>query len=206
MFPSKAPLWFLFCALLCSQCVVGAHLPHGSLTQRSSLSKTEKQHEPRANAIARLNTIPTVVPALDTARSIGVHIHPLNTPILPQALLNVLVQTLFTAYVELGSRPEAYSNSFHHTVRSRLPNFEVGFEMSATGNQTGDFMLTNSRIVETLSLLGFDYANQQNVSSPVEYNFDVVIDTWMQPEVVIAKGSVKNILSGSSGATITAKV
>lgn len=67
-------------------------------------------------------------------------------------------------------------------------------------------MLTNSRIVETLSLLGFDYANQQNVSSPVEYNFDVVIDTWMQPEVVIAKGSVKNILSGSSGATITAKV
>lgn len=65
--------------------------------------------------------------------------------------------------------------------------------MSATGNQTGDYMLTNSRIVETLSLLGVDFANQQNVSSLVEYNFDVVIDVWMQPEVVIARGSVKNL-------------
>ncbi len=49
-------------------------------------------------------------------------------------------------------------------------------------------------MVETLSLLGYDYSNQQNVSSLVEYNFDVVIDVWMQPEVVIAKGSVKNVL------------
>lgn len=67
--------------------------------------------------------------------------------------------------------------------------------MSAKGNQTGDFVLTNSRVVETLSLLGFDYSNQQNVSSLVEYEFDVVIDVWMQPEVVIASGSVKNIPS-----------
>ena len=65
--------------------------------------------------------------------------------------------------------------------------------MSARGNQTGDFVLTNSRIVETLSLLGFDYSNVQNVSSLVEYEFDVVIDVWMQPEVIIASGSVKNI-------------
>lgn len=68
-------------------------------------------------------------------------------------------------------------------------------------------MLTNSRIVETLSLLGFDYSNQQNVSSMVEYNFDVVIDVWMQPEVVIARGSVKNLPPASApAATITAKV
>ena len=65
--------------------------------------------------------------------------------------------------------------------------------MSAKGNQTGDFVLTNNRIVETLSLLGFDYSNQQNVSSLVEYNFDVVIDVWKQPEIIIASGSVKNL-------------
>ena len=76
--------------------------------------------------------------------------------------------------------------------------------MSATGNQTGDFMLTNSRIAETLSLLGFDFSNQQNVSSLVEYNFDVVIDVWMQPEVVIARGSVKNL--PASAATMAANV
>ena len=125
----------------------------------------------------------------------GVHIHPLTAPILPQAVGQVLIQALFTAYIDFGPTPLAVSNSFHHSVSSRLPNFNVEFEMSAKGNQTGDFVLTNSRVVETLSLLGFDYSNQQNVSSLVEYEFDVVIDVWMQPEVVIASGSVKNIPS-----------
>ena len=67
-------------------------------------------------------------------------------------------------------------------------------------------MLTNSRIVETLSLLGFDYSNQQNVSSLVEYDFDVVIDVWMQPEVIIAKGSVKNVPASAPAASIKPKL
>lgn len=206
MFLSKAPSWFLLCALLCSQCVLGAHLPRRGLTERSSLSKAQKQREPRANAIAQPVVIPTVVPA-DGAKSIGIHIHPLTASILPQAVGQVLIQALFTAYITFGREPLALSNSFHHSVSSRLPNFNVEFELSATGNQTADFVLTNSRIVETLSLLGFDYSNQQNVSSMVEYNFDVVIDVWMQPEVVIARGSVKNLPPASApAATITAKV
>ena len=61
-------------------------------------------------------------------------------------------------------------------------------------------------MVETLSLLGYDYSNQQNVSSLVEYNFDVVIDVWMQPEVIIAKGSVKNIIGSAPADTTSAKV
>ena len=65
--------------------------------------------------------------------------------------------------------------------------------MTAFGNQSGDFVMTNNRIVETISLLGFDYSNQQNVSSLVEYEFDVVVDVWKQPEVIIAKGWVKNV-------------
>ena len=67
--------------------------------------------------------------------------------------------------------------------------------MEAVGHQTGDFILTNNRVVETLSLLGFDYSNRQNQSSLVEYEFDVVLDVWKQPEVTIAKGSVRNIIS-----------
>ena len=148
---------------------------------------------PSANLIAQPNTIPTAVPVPDTARSIGIHIYPLETPILPQAVGQILIQAIFAAYNDFGRQPQATSNYFRHTVSSRSPNFNVEFKMSATGNQTGDYMLTNSRIVETLSLLGVDFANQQNVSSLVEYNFDVVIDIWMQPEVVIARGSVKNL-------------
>ena len=97
------------------------------------------------------------------------------------------------SFIEFGSRPLATSNTFRHAVSSRVPNFDVAFELSARGNQTGDYVLTNNRIVEVLSLLGFDYSNQQNVSSMVEYSFDVVIDTWMKPEVIIASGSVKNV-------------
>ena len=104
--------------------------------------------------------------------------------------------------MEFGSQPSALTNSFRHAVSSRLPSFNVEFQMSAKGNQTGDFVLTNSRIVETLSLLGFDYSNQQNVSSLVEYNFDAVVDVWMQPEVVIASGSVRNIARGVAPTTI----
>ena len=117
----------------------------------------------------------------------------MSVPILPQAVGQVLIQALFTAFIDFGSQPQAVSNSFHHSVSSRIPNFNVEFQLAAKGNQTGDFVLTNSRIVETISMLGFDYSNQQNVSSLVEYNFDVVIDVWMQPEVIIASGSVKNI-------------
>ena len=78
--------------------------------------------------------------------------------------------------------------------------------MAAKGHQTGDYVLTNSRIVETLSLLGFDYSNQQNVSSLVEYEFDVVIDVWMQPEVIIATGSVKNLAHDDPATTVPTKV
>lgn len=143
---------------------------------------------------------------MGTARSIGVRIHPLTTPILPQALTNVLVQTFHAAYIELGPKPDGLSGFFRHTVRSQLPKFNVEFQLVATGNQTGDFMLTNSRIADTLSLLGYEYANRQNVSNLVEYSFQIVIDTWMEPEVVIATGSIRNILSGSRRAPMTAKV
>ena len=160
---------------------------------------TKTDHFSSANSIVHTNTYPTLGPLPNSPRSIGIHINPLTKPMLPQAVGQILIQAIFTAFVEFGSRPLEYSNSFHHSVASQLPTFNVEFEMSAKGNQTGDYRLTNNRIVETLSLLGFDYSNQQNVSSLVEYEFDVVIDVWDQPEVIIATGSVKNVVDDKSG-------
>ena len=155
-----------------------------------------------ANPIVHTSTSPSLPPPPTAPRSIGVHINPLTKPMLPQAVGQLLIQAIFTAFNEFGPRPLEYSSSFHHSVSSQLPTFDVTFEMTAKGNQTGDYRLTNSRVVETLSLLGFDYSNQQNVSSLVEYNFDVVIDVWDKPEVIIATGSVRNIEHDESGTRI----
>ena len=57
MFISEAPSWLFFFALLCSQCVLGARLPHGGLRDRSLRSGPHIQHEPRY----LIPSIPTVV-------------------------------------------------------------------------------------------------------------------------------------------------
>lgn len=200
MFRIKSPSWLLFCALLCSQSVLGVYLPLASLTERE-VGKPHRHHEPRANPIQLAQTIPTLTP-MNTARSIGIHIQVGTKPILPQAVGQLLIQAIFTAFVEFGSKPGEVSNTFHHAVSSRVPNFDVEFQLSARGNQTGDYILTNSRLVEVLSLLGFDYSNQLNASSMVEYSFDVVIDQWMKPEVIIAHGSVKNIVQSAPASEV----
>ena len=115
---------------------------------------------------------------------------------------------MYTAYVDFGQTPSAASNLFHHSVSSRVPNFHVQLEISPTmPRTTGENVFTNTRVAETLSLLGFEYSNQQNTSSMVEYTFDVVIDVWGEPEVVIATGSVKNIQQPDpSSATTSRKI
>lgn len=57
MFKSEAPSWLFFCALLCSQCVLSAHLPHGGWRDRSLRSEPRIQHEQRY----LIPSIPTVV-------------------------------------------------------------------------------------------------------------------------------------------------
>lgn len=193
MFLPEPTSWLLFFSLLYWECALGANLPHGSLNERYSVAKAQNQPEPRANAIAA-NPGTVLVSPSDAAKSVGIHIHSLTRPILPQAVGQCLIQALFTAYNDYGLTPSAASNNFHHSVSSRAPNFNVQLEMTPTAHQTtGDYVFTNRRVVETLSLLGFEYSNQQNASSMVEYTFDVVIDVWQQPEVVIARGSVRNI-------------
>ena len=115
---------------------------------------------------------------------------------------------MYTAFVEFGQAPLAASNDFHHSVSSRVPNFNVLLQITpTTPRTTGEYIFTNTRVAETLSLLGFEYSNQQNTSSMVEYNFDVVIDVWEQPEIIIARGSVMNTQEPDSpAATMKPKI
>lgn len=57
MFIFEAPSCLFFFALLYSQCVLSAHLPHGSLRDRSLRSEPHIQHEPRY----LIPSIPTVI-------------------------------------------------------------------------------------------------------------------------------------------------
>lgn len=66
--------------------------------------------------------------------------------------------------------------------------------MLAVGNQTGDYIFTNRRLGQVISLLGFEYHNSVRMNiTIVELDFNVVIDEWLKPEVIIAKGSITNI-------------
>lgn len=92
--------------------------------------------------------------------------------------------------------PNALRDSFTYFEASS-EFFNVGVTIAAVQNQTR-YGFTNDHAVTTLSLLGYEFSNQQNLSILVEYDFDVVVDQWMKPEVVIAKGSVYNAPSSSN--------
>ena len=129
----------------------------------------------------------------NVAQSIGIKVQSRNTPILAQAIGGTLIQALYAAFNEFGSQPDTRRAAWSF-AQSSEPFFDVGVQITAVGNQTGRFMLTNSRIVTVLSLLGFEFSNQNDLSDLTEYDFDVVIDTWQKPEVVIAQGSLANTL------------
>lgn len=94
--------------------------------------------------------------------------------------------------------PNALRDSFSYFEASS-EKFNVGVTIAAVQNQTNNlYPFTNDHAVTTLSLLGYEFSNQQDLSSLVEYDFDVVVDQWMKPEVVIAKGSVYNAPSSQN--------
>lgn len=129
------------------------------------------------------------------ASSIGVKFKPSSIPIIPQAVGDVLIQALYTTYEEYGTQPSALHASFNHSVSAtgpRAPAYAARVQIMARGNQTGDYKLTTDRIAITLSLLGFDFAHNQNLTDLVEFDFDVVVDKWRSPEVVIAQGYLRN--------------
>ena len=127
------------------------------------------------------------------AQSIGIKTYPLTEPITAQAVGGVLIQALATAWNRYGLVPNEDRDIFTFSEASSQ-FFNVGITITASpqSNATGGHPFTNDHAVTTLSLLGYEFSNQQNLSDLVEYNFDVVVDKWMQPEVIIATGSIYN--------------
>ena len=134
--------------------------------------------------------------------TLGVKFHLTSTPMLAQAVGAVVIQSLYSVFHDFGATPDVYHPSFNHSVAATGPSgpeYAAGIHLAAIGNQTGDYVLTSGHIATTLALLGFDFSNQESLTNLVEYNFDVVISKWKFPEVVIARGYLKNkIVSGGS--------
>lgn len=134
-----------------------------------------------------------VAPDENNGMTIGVRFRPRrDSKIIPQAVGGILVQALYEAYNEYGSQPLVHQNRFSHSESASEPSFDVGVTVAALPNVTDGYRMTNGRMVKVLSLLGFDFSQQQDTNDLYEYDFDVIIDQWQQPEVMIAKGSLEN--------------
>ena len=127
--------------------------------------------------------------------SFGIDFHPRDVSIMGQAVAGILTQALYEAYERDGLAPEKERPSYDFPyVENGVvpPAFSVGIRMRAAGNQTGDFVLTNRRVVYVLSLMGFSLAHEKDLSNLKEYTFDVVVNQGDNPQVIIARGSLTN--------------
>lgn len=135
------------------------------------------------------------------AGSFGIDFRPGNTSIKAQAVAGILTQALYEAYINDGYWPEKRRSlyDFPYVENAIIPPlFSVRIRMVAVGNQTGDYVLTNRRVVLTLSLMGFSFAHEKDLMDLKEYAFDVVVTRGDKPQVVIARGSLTNNLPSPS--------
>lgn len=132
--------------------------------------------------------------AQNVARSIGVRFRPRTTQILAQAVAGTITQAMWNAYDAYGLLPTAQRNSFNDefTIRHGPDTFDTVVQITAQGNQTGPYVLTNYRMCRVLSLLGYDFSTHINMSNLTEYDFDVVILEWDKTPVVIGSGYMAN--------------
>lgn len=133
--------------------------------------------------------------------SFGIDFYPSNTSVKAQAVAGILTQALYEAYVKDGFWPKESRPlyDFPYVENSIVPPlFSVRIQMAAVGNQTGDYVLTNQRVVLVLSLMGFSFAHEKDLMNLKEYAFDVVVARGDKPQVVIARGSLTNIDSPPS--------
>lgn len=127
--------------------------------------------------------------------SFGIEFYPRNVSIMGQAVVGILTQALYEAYERDGLAPETARPSYDFPyVENEVvpPAFNVGIRITAVGNQTGDFVLTNRRVVYILSLMGFILAHEKDLLNLKEYTFDVIVTRGDKPQVIIARGSLTN--------------
>ncbi|KAL8904361.1 MAG: hypothetical protein Q9207_003313 [Kuettlingeria erythrocarpa] len=128
-------------------------------------------------------------------RSFGIRLYPRDVMILPQAVGGILTEAMYKAYRELGTQPLTASNGFQHDYSEMIEEkicFDVGINMSVNANLTGEYTMTNTRVVTVLSLMGFDFAHHEDMSSLREYNFEIFVDDTIRGETVLGHGSLVN--------------
>ena len=122
-----------------------------------------------------------------------------------QAVAGILTQALYEAYIKDGMVPNQFRPlyDFPYVENAFIPPaFNVAIRMEGLGNQTGDYALTNRRIVSVLSLMGFNLAHEKDMNNVKEYTFDVVVTREGKPQVTIARGSLTNNLPSPSQTSI----
>lgn len=115
--------------------------------------------------------------------------------ILPQAVGGILTEAMYKAYLELGTQPLSASNGFEHDYSEMIEQricFDVGINMTVNTNLTGVYTMTNRRVVTVLSLMGFDFAHHEDMTSLREYNFSIFVDDTVRGETILGYGTLVN--------------
>lgn len=124
--------------------------------------------------------------------AIGVKFHPRSDKILPQAVAGVIMQSLYEAYYAFGSQPNSIRSAYYHEEVAAKPTYDVQILFQSNNLTDSAFEFTNLRMAQVLSLLGFDYSLQKDLTFLYEYDFSVVIEPNVGVEQVIATGSLVN--------------
>lgn len=139
-------------------------------------------------------TGPFLSSKLETPHSFGIKLYYRNIPILPQAVGGILTQAMYKAFLERGPTPFSVTNGFQHSYSEMIEEkicFDVGINMTANTNLTGIYAMTNTRVATVLSLMGFDFAHHEDLTSLREYEFAIFVDT-VRGETIIGRGTLKN--------------
>ncbi|KAL8671792.1 MAG: hypothetical protein Q9168_003715 [Polycauliona sp. 1 TL-2023] len=147
-----------------------------------------------SNTLMVNETGPLLQGTLAEPRSFGISFHRGTVPILPQAVGGIISQALYKAYLELGDRTSVETHNFQHTYSEAdfaRVCFDVDVAIVANEVEPGIYMMTNRRIATVLSLMGFDFSEQDNLTNLREYTFDVIVSN-PHNTTTIGKGILRN--------------
>ena len=136
----------------------------------------------RVLSISKLSAL-----GLNLSRSFGMHMDPRDVPMHAQSIISVLVASACREFVVAGDKPEQLQSKFSMTTgQAEL------LIVATNASSLPEYQLTAEFVVEIVSLLGFYFSFEEDVMNYRETDFQVVIDRWEKPEVVIALGHIVN--------------
>ena len=104
-----------------------------------------------------------------------------------QSIVSVLVASACREFVVAGDKPEQLQSKF--SMKTGQAELLI---VATNASSLPEYQLTAEFVVEIVSLLGFYFSFEDDVMNYRETDFQVVIDRWEKPEVVIALGYIVN--------------